>query len=773
MTEQELKLITGALLHDIGKVLFRTGERKKHSLSGYEFLREEAEIRDHDVLDMVKYHHSDMLFDAQIADDSMAYIVYIADNIAAATDRRENDDTEKGFNPQMPLESIFNLLNGNTDNYHYRTEVLDDELKINMPTKEDISFDASFYKKIKVEFLHTLKGIENWNESYINSLLLTAEAYLSYIPSSTAIHELADISLYDHLKMTAAYSSCILAYLDYQKQYDYKTILYRNAKDFYKMDAFRLFSMDISGIQNFIYTIHSKDALKMLRSRSFYLEILMEHMIDELLSASHLSRANLIYSGGGHCYILLPNTETIQEIIKERITEYNDFFAEEFGISLFVASASVSCNAENLKNLPKGSYSKLFQQLSEEIGEKKASRYTSKQIINMNIKRHNDDTRECRVCKNVSPKSGNDACEFCSSMMSFSADILYKSFFTVLSGNERGTIPLPGNKYLIAQTEEELRETMESDSAYVRTYGKNRFYTGKDISTKLWIGDYTQKGKTTDIYADEATGIKRIAVLRADVDDLGKTIVSGFPEEYTTLSRTAAFSRQMSLFFKRHINTILSEARNGVIDKTGARNATIVYSGGDDLFIVGSWDDVIGLALDIQMQFDEYTIGKMTLSAGIGIYPPKYPLSVIAEEVAALESKSKHYPDAKLPEKDSLTLFEADFDYTFHWDIFSDEVCKEKLRFLEDFLETAGEKGNAFLYRLLELIGSMDDRINLARFAYFVSRLQLNEEAPEKKNRYMEFAKKMYQWVQDIEDRRQIVMAIYLYIYLHRKGEEE
>lgn len=41
--------------------------------------------------------------------------------------------------------------------------------------------------------------------------------------------------------------------------------------------------MDISGIQNFIYSIGDKGALKGLRARSFYLEIMMEHIIDELL----------------------------------------------------------------------------------------------------------------------------------------------------------------------------------------------------------------------------------------------------------------------------------------------------------------------------------------------------------------------------------------------------------------------------------------------------------------------------------------------------------
>lgn len=54
--------------------------------------------------------------------------------------------------------------------------------------------------------------------------------------------------------------------------------------------------------------------------------------------------------------------------------------------------------------------------------------------------------------------------------------------------------------------------------------------------------------------AKKSEGIKKIAVLRADVDNLGTSFVYGFrrgeDERYVTLSRTAALSRQLSLFFK-------------------------------------------------------------------------------------------------------------------------------------------------------------------------------------------------------------------------------
>lgn len=54
-----------------------------------------------------------------------------------------------------------------------------------------------------------------------------------------------------------------------------------------------------------------------------------------------------------------------------------------------------------------------------------------------------------------------------------------------------------------------------------------------------------------------------------------------------------------------YINSILREGEYTIEDnsegkKTIIRNAVICYSGGDDLFIVGAWNEIIELAIDIQ-----------------------------------------------------------------------------------------------------------------------------------------------------------------------------
>ena len=108
---------------------------------------------------------------------------------------------------------------------------------------------------------------------------------MSYIPSSTNKNEVCDISLYIHSKVTAALAACMYEYFSANKIKDYKKYCYDQSgnSEFRKQDAFLLVSGDFSGIQDFIYTVPSKGALKSLRGRSFYLEIFMENYIDEIL----------------------------------------------------------------------------------------------------------------------------------------------------------------------------------------------------------------------------------------------------------------------------------------------------------------------------------------------------------------------------------------------------------------------------------------------------------------------------------------------------------
>lgn len=770
MTEKQVKLAVGSLLHDIGKIVYRSGDKRNHSESGYSYLKETAGIRDREILNCVRYHHGKNLRYADLPEDSLVYLTYFADHISAGADRREKENPEDGFDRTVPLDSVFNLLNGNNGKSHYRRTVLDAEGEINYPTEEDVQLESDFYSRVEENITDSLKGIE-YREAYVNSLLAVLEANLSYVPSSTSRREISDISLYDHVKLTAALALCMEQYFASIGETDYKAAVWKNEDRTYKSKMFLLYSLDISGIQSFIYTITSEGALKGLRARSFYLEILMEHIVDELLEASDLCRANLIYTGGGHGYLLLPNTGKMQEKIDAFEKGTNRWFMDHFGTALYVAGGAAPCSANDLMNRPEGSYGALYRQISKTISARKAHRYSWEDIRELNS-RESKGERECKICRNTDELDDKGRCSLCAALENFSGDVLYSDFFVVQEDPSENALPLPGDRYLTAaESEAKLREAMNKEG-YVRCYTKNSNYTGKLLSTYLWVGNYTT-GDTFEQLADKAKksgAIKRIGILRADVDNMGAAFAQGFLKkdgnsQYMTLSRTAVLSRQLSLFFKNYINRILMEGKTNLSGKVaGSRNAVIVYSGGDDLFLVGAWNEIVESYMDIKKAFERFTLGTLTISGGIGIYPPKYPIHVMAKETERLEEKAKG-----MDGKNAVSLFDPSF--TFYWDRFADGVVGEKLSVIQDFFDRTEDYGKAFLYHLLELLeGCTGKNIQFVQLIYLLSRMEPGRDAGiDKKQAYNEFSKNIQQWVQTERDRKEAEAAINLYIYLTRE----
>lgn len=531
-------------------------------------------------------------------------------------------------------------------------------------------------------------------------------------------------------------------------------------------------------------------------SRSFYLEIFMENLIDELLDYIGMSRANLIYSGGGHAYIITANTENIKQKIAEFELKINEWMLDEFKTALFLGCGYAECSANELHNEPEGTYRQIFKNVSKMISQKKMKRYSAAQIIKLNSTGKKDGTRECRVCRRASKLlEGDDICSVCNAMIDMSQNILYKGFYIVTENpNDKTALPLPFGRYLVADNRKELLEKMkQDDSSYIRAYTKNKSYTGFKVVKNLWVGDYTL-GDSFEELAKKSEGINRIAVFRADVDNLGDAFVNGFAskkygEKYMTISRTATFSRKMSMFFKYHINYILENGEFYIADKKeeerGKRNATIVYSGGDDVFVVGSWDDVVGFAVDLQKSLKEFSQDTLTISGGIGIYPAKYPINNMARLTGELEECSKKYRnEVTKQEKNAITLFtppqeksgnnslSLTQDMTFSWKDFENNVVRIKLNFIKKFFMKTPEKGKAFLYRILELIRGMeDDKINLARLAYTLARLEEALKRDKEAGQIKEinfFSSTIYKWIGCEKDRKEFIAAIYLYVYLIR-----
>lgn len=767
--EKICKLVIGALLHDIGKVINIKNETVfDFTNTGYEYLKGTVGIVDDELLEAIRYSNNKMLKDASIDSDNLAYIINVANKISSVSD---NDAEE--YDIKRPFDSIFNVLNDNKENKYYTPGVLEESAGIKYPIDEKQNMLKADSEKIFETLTNHFKGIKQ-NDEYIESLLEILEANLSYIPAETRKGEPSDISLYDHVKMTAAYSGCIYKYLQYKNVCDYKACLFTGMASFMNEKAFIVCSLDLSGIQDFIYTITTKNALKTLRARSFYLELMMEHLVDSLLEKENLTRANLVYHGGGHCYIILPNTDNSKRIIDQFIDDTNKWFIKTFGTGLYVAGGYSECSANDLRNKPNGSYSCVFKNISRMISEMKMHKYKAEDIISFNNMQVEDYSRECTVCHRQdrlikNPDSNECVCNMCNEIKELSGKVLYSDFFTVTEGGTDG-MEFPFG-YKMSVCDKNIIADLKNTVNKIRIYGKNKRIVGNGSYIKLWAGNYTT-GETLEQLAEKSEGIKRIGVLRADVDNLGNAIVAGFNsrengDKYVCLSRTATLSRQLSLFFKYYINDILKNPEFRVITSEGIRqrNAAIVYSGGDDVFIVGAWDDVIEIAVELRNKFKKYTEASLSISGGIGIFNAAYPIKSIADEVGRMEAKAKNHPG-----KNSVMFFDGNI---YSWDEFIDSVLEEKYIAIKEFFDETPEHGKSFLYNMLMLIRSQQEKINFARFVYLMSRMEPGYDAKsEDKQRYTEFSKKMVEWIQNSDDRKQLESAITIYTYIIRETEE-
>ena len=222
------------------------------------------------------------------------------------------------------------------------------------------------------------------------------------------------------------------------------------------------------------------------------------------------------------------------------------------------------------------------------------------------------------------------------------------------------------------------------------------------------------------------------------------------------------------MFFKCYINKILRDGTAHNFTNTSDRQLNIVYSGGDDVFLAGAWNDVVDAFTDIRSAFIKFTQGTLTISGGIGLFGSSHPINRMAIETAELEEISKHIED-----KDAITLFDENGSYK--WEEYLHGIIEEKFEAIKNYLDKVDDKGKAFLYKLLELLRDNEERrFNRAKFVYYLSKLEPADKKDVKAmDAYKNFSSKIYQWSLNAEGRRQIFTAIYLYVYLTREREAE
>ncbi len=889
MDEKLINLQIGALLHDIGKIVRRAGKggKNRHSKAGSDYLGN-RELLDkekyREVYDMIKYHHNEEINEKlkqndKLDDSSLAYLVYETDNIASGVDRVKYEDkiNEKGEKVKvteiegLPLNSIFNKLNLQKNKIEKNFDSLrNDRHNFNIPkeTKEKNKIENTEYLNVLEQLRNDLEEMKKKNILTPEKLNSVLEESCIYFPSSSYV-DYPDVPYYDHVKLTAAVAVCMYIYdMEKENNRDYKNKYFKKSqKKEREKTKFLFVSGEFTGIQNFIYTITSKMAMKSLRGRSFYLELFIEHIIDEILEALNLSRVNLIYSAGSQFYMLLPNVPKTIEILENYKKIVNDFLLKELGTSVYYEISHTETSAEELgnklsENIKKENKIKeIFKRNSIETSRKKLNRYSEKQLEKIfdedsDLNKIYNDTKECVICKksekeeiliknSQNESNGNiEICDSCKNYIKLGRDIS-KSFhqkrtFFMEKNCEENSSKLKFPKYpkgsveIVFKNFETVEEVEKESEKFYRFYSINDDYFGKGNSRNIKIGNYniksTNEEKENSLVeftelVKKGKGIERLAVLRADIDNLGILFQTGFedrgfvnidgekePYKFVRFSKTVVLSRYLSDFFKRVINLIL-ERKNltgeknelfkeycNIItertkEKTDGRNIVLVYSGGDDVFAIGTWNDIIEFAVDLRTAFKEFSSDRVTLSAGIGFFDENYPIFQMAQKTGELEKLAKSYNENEIGKttKDAIALFGVEkndkLNHVYKWDDFIGKVLNEKYSYLKSRISLKENEetekvfvGKSKWYSLMNLIRSQFEekeiekhRIDIARFAYIIARIKYDKQNERQQKNYLDLKKQLFEWIKNEEDAKQLLTAINILIYEYRdrKKDEE
>jgi CRISPR-associated protein Csm1 len=755
-SEEREKFNLGAMLHDIGKLKQRAqlpeDKGKNHSVIGYEWLK--SEYGESLIAAAARNHHGS---EPETWESNLSLIIYEADNLAASERKEFNRDLDidQAWHREVQLACDFSRISTpRTKELERRAPKYWPLSPLGgwiIPQEKDSSRWPDAYPMLWRNFVKDFQTIKKAdNHLSVDVVLHLLEKYTSLVPSITlqirspseeeTFRKHPDVSLFDHSKVTAAAAICLYWYLQahFSSRWGQEILRDEITKGWEDpgRKPFLLIGGDLSGVQRFIYTISSKGALKSLKGRSFFLELFTEHVADRLTSVMKLSRCNILFIGGGHFYILGPQTEEAIQSISQTLEEINDYLFGAFNGTLLQCVEWVPMSKGSFKDA-----SDAWAELSERLNAAKKRKWERNlnALLGPPAVPHSEClTDSCDVCGREDqglcagePKM----CPTCKEQFEFGEALQracrkedvakgYRVGIAVLGvkpSAPEGTLSMKiGDR--VHCYKPILLDTTQAQSIEGRLclYRLNDWdlshFTGKGDCPMLAGIFHPRRFEELDSFVQEGFGWNRAAILRMDVDHLGHIFTRGLPKEDRTFSRMASLSRLFSLFFKYHLNGIFDFAwKEGYenlarCDAAGRRNLklaeernlSIVYSGGDDLFLIGQWLDVLEAAFDVYNAFRLFTGNpEITLSGGYSLGDSRYPVYRFATDSGEAESR------AKGSGRDALCLF----NHPFKWQdaheikaIVDNEILPLLMPSDSCLKLPQGSFSTGFLYRLLALL---------------------------------------------------------------------
>ena len=411
---------------------------------------------------------------------------------------------------------------------------------------------------------------------------------------------------------------------------------------------------DLSGIQKFIYNVSSKKAAVSLKGRSEYLCQYTREVYNRLTNLSPVKSAGTkeVYCSSGKVYFITSDTAEIREAITQCSREIESALWKEQLGQLAIAICYVPF---------------VFAEDGKQV-------MINEQLGSIGL-----------LWSAITP------------LFAAQKKQSFRHILTTDYDQMFDVIPVGGNVKVCAITGIESADCVKlhDSDLYVLPSVQQQIKLGEELRNK-------EHFKTFEEYAGETY----LGILRMDVDGLGARFIRGFKdlEEYT------AFSQRMAIFFDKNIRTIQQ--------KDYYRNdLNIIYAGGDDLFAVGRWDKIIEFAAEVRQQFMQHMHGEgVTISGGIAIVHPKFPIAKAAILSGEAEEKAKTYNDSQ---KNAICFF----NQCVSWDKEYDEVLQMKNEMLYQIDTNGVSKGLLQQMMLYAQMAERGDLKYLWHATYYLTRM--------------------------------------------------
>lgn len=772
--DEEKVILTSSLLHDVGKYISRSGAKMAHQEWGKKIKEliktpalSEEELKA--ISDIILFHH--YLREGKVPPENIKRLLDIviqADHITAS----EREEKDEATNAQRSLlYDIFKLndeikfvprpLFYSSDERVSPYFVVENNKIIpqdyHFGKKDRIeNFGNLYYKRIFESFEEDLKKLTIKEfDGWINSLVYIIQNYFQFV-ASDAYRGREDIPLFEHLKLTAS-----VALSEYRTK-----------------GKMRLILIETSGIQKFIAEgkegEQGKNYAKSMRGRSFFISLLTDAIWRYMRKTLKLYDFNIIRNKGGNLLVISPDYEGIEEKLNSIEDGVNKFLLKNIGDSPSISIESVSIEMDDFSSKTDNFYKKV-KTLYKRMSVHKLNKYNRILDSISNMKETFNISSRCTFCgKREATKNNMEYCDLCNSMIEFGKRLMNNI-------NTKIKIKYGANNNVdphIYFDFGEIKMTYSFDGDADEYILINQYdISEKPFSVQLYpmnnVKETFSEMVVIDICDHKEKLETKLSAFSSDVDNLSsldeKVLKLKIKEDNKEIDKLLYTPSRYSYY-----TFLLDYIYTYALLKCAIKNDIyIVFSGGDDTKVVGSFYNILKFSIDFYDELRKLFLDKsldeknkdgnrITQSAGIYIASKRFPYKRLMEHAEGELENSKSI-------KDKISIF----GIKMSWEKFKDAVeLSKKINELK--LSTS------LVYDILQISfkyfdGESDEKI-INPWPLILYRMRdIKEE--DTKNKLIDYIKNFFEYKgDDYKEYLKILiisLKILLILYSDTKGRRE